>query len=173
MSMYISIPISLIPRLKALFMEVDGGPYYHGPDGSPLLTFIIDTAQFVGNMTIPIALILLGVLFAHLKIPRLFSNMPLPAMFWVTFCKLVLLPVIGVVFTQGLTCCDVISKDALVECFVAMLLSRTPTAVNQIIVTQLYAKDHDLNTLSAFLLLQYIFMFFSTVTITAIALWLL
>ncbi|KAK0442797.1 auxin efflux carrier [Desarmillaria tabescens] len=173
MSMYIAIPVSLIPQLKALFVEVDGGPYYHGPDGNPPLTFIINTAEFVGNITVPMALILLGASFARMKIPRPFSKMPLPAMFWVSFCKLALLPVIGILLTQVLTHRGVIPKDALVERFVAMLLSGTPSAVNQLIVTQLYAKDHDLDTLSAFLLLQYIFMFISTATITAIALSLL
>ncbi|PBK87810.1 auxin efflux carrier [Armillaria gallica] len=173
MSMYIAIPVSLIPQLKALFVEVDGGPYYQGPDGNPPLTFIINTAEFVGNITVPMALILLGASFARMKIPRPFSKMPLPAMFWVSFCKLALLPVIGILLTQELTHRGVILKDALVERFVAMLLSGTPSAVNQLIVTQLYAKDHDLDTLSAFLLLQYIFMFISTATITAVALSLL
>ncbi|KAK0502056.1 hypothetical protein EDD18DRAFT_1139119 [Armillaria luteobubalina] len=45
MSMYIAIPVSLIPQLKALFLEVDGGPYYQGPDGNPPLTFIINTGR--------------------------------------------------------------------------------------------------------------------------------
>ncbi|KAK0452081.1 uncharacterized protein EV420DRAFT_1645734 [Desarmillaria tabescens] len=40
-----SNPFSLIPQLKALFVEVDGGPYYHGPDGNPPLTFIINTGK--------------------------------------------------------------------------------------------------------------------------------
>ncbi|KAK0452080.1 uncharacterized protein EV420DRAFT_691123 [Desarmillaria tabescens] len=94
-------------------------------------------------------------------------------MFWVAFCKLALLPVIGILLTQGLTHRGVIFKDALVERFVAMLLSGTPSSVNQLIVTQLYAKDHDLDTLSVFLLFQYIFMFVSTATITAVTLSLL
>ncbi len=45
MSMYIAIPVSLIPQLKALFVEVDGGPFYQGPDGNPPLTFIINTGK--------------------------------------------------------------------------------------------------------------------------------
>ncbi|KAK0451927.1 hypothetical protein EV421DRAFT_1731698 [Armillaria borealis] len=135
MSMYIAIPISLIPQLKALFVEVDSGPSYHGPDGNPPLTFIITTGKFlmyifvsngypdvqpsfVGNMNIPMTLILLGASFARMKIPRPFTKMPLPALFWVSFCKLAFLPVIGVV-----------PKEALVERFVAMLLSGTPSAV--------------------------------------------
>ncbi|KAK0441969.1 auxin efflux carrier [Armillaria borealis] len=161
-SMYISIPISLVPQLKALFVEVDGGPYYHGPDGNPPLTFIINTAEFVGNINVPMALILLGASFARMKIPRPFKKMPLPAMFWVLFCKLALLPVIGILLTQALTHHGVIPKDALVERFVAILLSGTPSAVNQLIITQLYAKDHDLDTLSAFLLLQCEFLSFSS-----------
>ncbi|PBK63118.1 hypothetical protein ARMSODRAFT_1058287 [Armillaria solidipes] len=148
MSMYIAIPISLIPQLKALFVEVDGGPSYRGPDGNPPLTFIITTAEFVGNMNVPMTLILLGASFARMKIPRPFTEITLPALFWVSFCKLVLLPVIGILLTQELTHRSVVPKEALVERFVAMLLSGTPSAVSQLIVTQVYAKDHDLDTLS-------------------------
>ncbi len=61
------------------------------------------------------ALILLGASFARMKIPRPFRKMPLPAMFWVLFCKLALLPVIGILLTQALTHHSVIPKDALVE----------------------------------------------------------
>ncbi len=61
------------------------------------------------------ALILLGASFARMKIPHPFSKMPLPAMFWVSFCKLALLPVIGILLTQELTHRGVILKDALVE----------------------------------------------------------
>ncbi|KAK0219707.1 auxin efflux carrier [Armillaria nabsnona] len=172
-SIYIALPISLIPQLKALFVEVDGGPSYRGPDGNPPLTFIITTAKFVGNMNVPLILILLGASFARMKIPRPFNKMPLPALFWVSFCKLVLLPVIGILLTQELTHRGIVPKEALVERFVAMLLSGTPSAVSQLIVTQLYAKDHDLDTLSVLLLLQYGSMFISTATITAIALSLL
>ncbi len=46
-SMYIAVPISLIPQLKALFVEVDGGPSYRSPDGNPPLTFIITTGKFL------------------------------------------------------------------------------------------------------------------------------
>ncbi|KAK0224035.1 hypothetical protein IW262DRAFT_1459077 [Armillaria fumosa] len=46
----------------------------------------------------------------------------------------------------------VVPKEALVKCFVAMLLSVTPSAVSQLIVTQVCVKDHSLDTLSVLLL---------------------
>ncbi|KAK0451924.1 hypothetical protein EV421DRAFT_1683641, partial [Armillaria borealis] len=124
-----------------VFVEVDGGPSYRGPDGNPPLTVIITTGKslFVGNMNVPMTLILLGASFARMKVPRPFTKMPLPALFWVSFCKLALVSVIGVLLTQELTHYGVVPKEALR--FVAMLLSGTPSAVSQLIVTQLYAKD--------------------------------
>ncbi|PBK63121.1 hypothetical protein ARMSODRAFT_1024161 [Armillaria solidipes] len=145
----------VIPPLKELpdttvqaFVEVDDGPSYRGPDGNPPLSFIITIAEFVGNMNVPMTLILLGASFARMKIPRPFTKIPLPALFWVSFCKLALLPVIGVLLTPELTHRGVVPKEALVERFVATLLSGSPSAVSQLIVTQVYAKDHDLDTLS-------------------------
>ncbi|SJL10610.1 uncharacterized protein ARMOST_14000 [Armillaria ostoyae] len=164
LSMYIAIPISLIPQLKALFVEVDDGPSYRGPDGNPPLTFVITTGKF---------LMCIFVSNGYPDIPRPFTKMPLPALFWVSFCKLAFLPVIGILLTQELTHRGVVPKEALVERFVAMLLSGTPSAVSQLIVTQVYAKDHDLDTLTALLLLQYVLMFISTAIITAISLSLL
>ncbi len=46
-SMYIAIPTSLIPQLKALFVEVDGGLSERGPDGNPPSAFIITTGKFL------------------------------------------------------------------------------------------------------------------------------
>ncbi|PBK90834.1 hypothetical protein ARMGADRAFT_1166792 [Armillaria gallica] len=170
-SMYIAVPISFILQLKALFVKVDNGP-------SIVATFLcVSSALMVTLMysricwkhECPINPILLGASFARMKIPCPFNKMPLPALFWVSSCKLALLPVIGILLTQGLTHRGVVPKEALVERFVAMLLSGTPSAVSQLIVTQVYAKDRDLDTLSALLLLQYVFMFISTATITAIA----
>ncbi len=44
-TMYISLTCALIPQLKALFVKSDTGPQYHGPDGNPPLTFVIQTGQ--------------------------------------------------------------------------------------------------------------------------------
>ncbi|KIY73826.1 auxin efflux carrier [Cylindrobasidium torrendii FP15055 ss-10] len=173
-SMYISIVCALVPTLKALFVKSDAGPSFIAPDGNPPLNFVTETAKFVGNITVPMALILLGASFARMQIPKPLNKLPIPAILSVTFAKLVLLPVIGILFCQGIVTGGIVPKDALVERFVGMLLSGTPSAVNQLVVTQLYTTQQaDIDTLCAFLLAQYVFMFISTAAITAISLALL
>ncbi|KAI0782582.1 auxin efflux carrier [Abortiporus biennis] len=163
-TLLISLPIALIQPLKALFVDVSsmGGPNWKGPDGRPPLAFVIDTAEFVGDIAIPLALILLGSSFARLKVPRPISRLPILAMIAVALAKMLILPVIGVLMIQGMVSGGLIDKDAKVEKFVAMFLSGTPAAVNQMIVSSLYSPDGDVDTLSAFLLVQYVFMFFSS-----------
>jgi hypothetical protein len=59
---------------------------------------------------------------------------------------------------------------ALVLLFVAMFLAGTPSAVNQLVMTQIYSPDGTADTLSAFLALQYAFMFISSAALAATAL---
>ncbi|EPQ50561.1 hypothetical protein GLOTRDRAFT_66910 [Gloeophyllum trabeum ATCC 11539] len=166
----VSLPIALVNPLKALFVPVSGGPSWTGPDGKPPLAFIIDTATFLGSIAIPLALILLGASFARLRIPRPISRLPIPAMLAVSAAKMFLLPVIGVIIVQAMVHGGLIDRNARAEKFVGMLLSGTPAAVNQLIVASLYAPDGDVDTLSAFLLVQYVLMFFSSAALTAVAL---
>lgn len=44
----ISLPVALIKPLKALFVDTtaSGGPSWHGPDGNPPLTFVLDTGTY-------------------------------------------------------------------------------------------------------------------------------
>ncbi|PIL37564.1 hypothetical protein GSI_01258 [Ganoderma sinense ZZ0214-1] len=171
----VSLPIALIQPLKALFVDVSatGGPHFRGPDGRPPLAFLIDTASFMGGITVPLALILLGASFARIKTPSPLSRLPLMAMFLSTMAKMVMLPVIGVFLVQAMTKAGLVHKDEIALRFVMMFLSGTPTAVNQLIVASLYSPDGNVDNLSAFLLVQYIFMFISSSALTAVALLLL
>ncbi len=76
-------------------------------------------------MNVPMTLILLGASFARMKIPRPFSKIPLPALFWVSFCKLALLRIIGILLTRELTHRGVVPKEALVEVGSIFLLPRS------------------------------------------------
>ncbi|KAI1795059.1 auxin efflux carrier [Ganoderma leucocontextum] len=171
----VSLPIALIQPLKALFVNVSatGGPNFAGPDGRPPLSFMIDTANFMGGITVPLGLILLGASFARITMPRPLSRLPIMAMFLTTMAKMVILPVIGVFLVRAMTKTGLVHKDEKVLQFVMMFLSGTPTAVNQLIVASLYSPDGNVDNLSAFLLVQYIFMFFSSSALTAVALLLL
>ncbi|OCH94479.1 auxin efflux carrier [Obba rivulosa] len=171
-SLAVSIPIALIQDLKALFVDVSdsGGPSWHGPDGRPPLAFVMDTAQFIGNMSVPLALVILGASFAWLRIPRPLSRLPILAMILVTVAKLVVLPIIGIFLVQSMVTGGLIDKNAKAEKFVAIFLSGVPAAVNQLLVTAVYSPDGTSDTLSAFLLIQYIATFFSSAALTAVTL---
>ncbi|KAH9939276.1 auxin efflux carrier [Epithele typhae] len=146
----ISLPIALVPTLKALFVDIsdEGGPVFKGPDGRPPLAFLIDTGSFLGGITVPLALVLLGASFANITIPRPLSRLPLAAMFFSTFAKMVMLPVIGVFLVQAFTNSGLVDRKAIALRFVMMFLSGTPTAVNQLIVSSLYAPEGKVDTLS-------------------------
>jgi hypothetical protein len=83
-----------------------------------------------------------------MKIPRPISRLPIPAMITSALVKLVLLPVMGVFIVQAMVRNGLIPQEAKAEKFVAMFLSGTPAAVNQVIVSTLYAPDGELDTLT-------------------------
>ena len=81
----------------------------NAPDGKPPLSFVIDTTTFLGGMTIPATLFLLGAALARLKVrqntvgmgltqktPKRWKKQPLVAIFTMTLVKMVLVPLIGV-----------------------------------------------------------------------------
>lgn len=75
-----AILIALVKPLKALIIHVPGFTSIpDAPDGQPPLSFIYQTADFIGALGIPAALILVGASFARLKIPRPISKLPLAA----------------------------------------------------------------------------------------------
>ncbi|KAJ3933344.1 MAG: auxin efflux carrier [Lentinula lateritia] len=171
----ISLPVSVIQPLKALFTDAtaSGGPDWTGPDGSPPLNFIMDTATFVGGLCIPLSLIILGASFARMSIPKRLSTLPIPAMIMVTLSKEVLVPVVGIFLTQTFVNKGLIPKENLAQRFVAIFLSGTPTAVKKLVVANLYAPEGGMDTLTAFLVVEYTFMFISSTALTAVALLLL
>ncbi|KAJ4474504.1 auxin efflux carrier [Lentinula aciculospora] len=146
----ISLPVSVIQPLKALFTDAtaSGGPDWIGPDGSPPLNFIMDTATFIGALCVPLSLIILGASFARMSIPKRLSTLPIPAMILVTLSKEVMVPVIGIFLTQTFVAKGLIPKESLAQRFVAIFLSGTPTAVNQLVVATLYAPEGGMDTLT-------------------------
>jgi hypothetical protein len=70
-ALILALPCSLVLPIKALFVPVDGwtgSRMPHAPDGKPPLAFILETASFVGAMTVPATLILLGASMARLTV---------------------------------------------------------------------------------------------------------
>lgn len=91
LSIFISFPIALVPKLKSLFVEVDGVHIPPAPDGQPPLAFIMDTATFVGAASVPLGLICLGSALARMSVPRnQWRNLPIGAIISLAFAKMIL-----------------------------------------------------------------------------------
>ena len=86
-------------------------------------------AQFMGGITVPLALVLLGASFARFQVPRPLSRLPIMAMVLTTLAKMAVLPVIGVFLVQAMTAAGIVDREAKVLRFVMIFLSGTPTAV--------------------------------------------
>ena len=145
-----SLCIALIQPLKALFVDVssEGGPLWKGPDGKPPLAFLMDTglsnqpprlavnlpfvfsiAAFIGSITIPLSLVLLGSFFARMKIPRPISRLPIAAILSACVAKMVLLPIIGVFIVRAMVNRGFIPPQNRAQIFVSMYLSGTPISI--------------------------------------------
>lgn len=120
-AIYIALPISLIPQLKALFIEVPGVHMPPAPDGQPPLAFIQDIATFIGAASIPLGLVCLGSSLARLNVPvAQWRKLPVGAISWLAIGKMIIIPVLGVLICQGLVNAGVLFKDDKVLIFVCM-----------------------------------------------------
>ncbi len=109
----VSFPIALVPKLKALFLEVPGTIIHPAPDGQPPLAFILDSTTFVGAASVPLGLICLGSSLARLPFPQRheWKTLPTGAIMWIAIMKMLIMPVLGVLICQGLTKVGFISKE--------------------------------------------------------------
>ncbi|WRT64564.1 uncharacterized protein IL334_001496 [Kwoniella shivajii] len=171
----LGIICSTVQPIKALF--VTGVPGWSGtripnaPNDEPPLAFIMDTATFLGSISIPGGLVLLGASFGRLKVPKNWNEVPFAAIFAMTAFKMIVTPIIGTFFVIGLRDhTSLYPKEDKMRTFVAVLLSGTPASVNQLVITQLYNPHGTADTLSTFLALQYIMMPILSTALAAIAL---
>jgi hypothetical protein len=73
---------SLVQPLKALLAPTDGwtgARMPNAPDGNPPLFFLLDTAAYIGALTVPLGLMLLGSSFARLQLPARIRDAPISA----------------------------------------------------------------------------------------------
>lgn len=124
LSILVAVPISLITPLKALFTPVPNSPIPNAPDGQPPLAFILDTTTFIGNGSVPLGLICLGSALARLKIPRHdWKSLPVGAIAWLALSKMIVMPVLGVLITNGFVSVGLIPAENKVLRFVSAYVS--------------------------------------------------
>lgn len=123
-TLLVAFVIAIVTPLKALFVPLiheDGTPIIlFAPDGAPPLSFLLDTATFLGNASVPLGLVCIGAAFAKLRIPKRVKDLPLGAISALAIGRLILQPVVGVFMTQGLVRVGAIHEDDKVLRFLVM-----------------------------------------------------
>ncbi|KAJ7087905.1 hypothetical protein B0H15DRAFT_1022512 [Mycena belliarum] len=126
-NLHIFLPGSV--AILGLFVEIEGTHIHPAPDGQPPLAFLLDATSFIGAASAS-------------------ANGSLG--------KMLITPVLGVLFCKGLVHINLISREDKVLQFV--LLTSPPTATTQVFVAQVYSGTGSAEHLSAFLITQYILM---------------
>ncbi|KAJ7708370.1 auxin efflux carrier [Mycena rosella] len=171
LSIILSFPIALIPALKGLFVEVASPHIPSAPDGRPPLSFLFDTATFIGAASVPLGLVCLGSALARLEVPRgQWNHLPVGAILSMAVGRMLVMPVLGVLVAKGLTNAGIISREDKVLQFVCIVFSCLPTGTTQVFVTQVYSGTGSAEHLSAFLIPQYMLMFLSMTGLIAYSL---
>lgn len=104
LALFGALIIALVPNLKTLFVYTAEASYHPTAPGGqePPLAVIYQTASFVGGASVPLGLVVLGGSIAKMEIPRPINRLPLASIASMAGIKLVLLPIIGFFFVQGL-----------------------------------------------------------------------
>lgn len=174
-ALLVSLPIALIPTLKALFVYSDDTNFHPtAPDGDPPLSILYETTLFIGAASVPLGLVVLGASLAKMKIPRPVSRLPLASIISMAVIKLVILPVIGYLLVQGLVRhTTMISESDRVLRFTLVLMSCVPTGTVQVVYSSLFCppgQQDNSALLSSYVIVQYAVWIVSSTILTALAL---
>lgn len=117
----VALLISLVKPLKALFVVVENSPIPNAPDGQPPLAFIMDACTFIGAASVPLGLVCLGSALARMNIQlSQWRDLPIAAITWLAIGKMLVMPVLGVLITEGLVHGGIIKEEQKVLRFVCM-----------------------------------------------------
>ncbi|KAI6112237.1 hypothetical protein EDD16DRAFT_1603667 [Pisolithus croceorrhizus] len=152
-----------ISAVSALFVaDVPGVNMPPAPDGQPPLAFLLNTATFIGAC------------ISRLEIPSgSWRKFPLASIGALAAARLLVMPILGVLISQGLTRIGLINTEDKVLRFVCIFFSCLPTATTQVYLTQVYSGTGTAGHLSAYLIPQYILMIGTMTGLTAYTLRLL
>lgn len=125
LSIILAFIIAIVPVLKALFVpDVPGVTMPLAPDGQPPLAILLNTLTFIGGASVPLGLMTLGSALARLEIPNgRLRSLPLGAVSALAIGRMVIMPVLGVLITQGLTRVGLLDANDNVLRFVCMYVT--------------------------------------------------
>lgn len=167
----LGIIVALIPWVKACFVDT----YVHvhkAPDKEPVLNFLMDFTGYIGNACVPLGLLLLGGTLARLEINSLPKGF-IKSAIMMTIFRLVVLPIIGIAWTNKLTKINWLETRA--SKFIMILTWAMPSATAQVYFTAFYTPtegdDHiQMDCLSVFFIIQYSILFITLSIVVTYAL---
>ncbi|QEU61043.1 hypothetical protein KDRO_D07400 [Kluyveromyces lactis] len=155
----LGIICSMIPWVQALFVNT----YVHvhnAPDGLPVLNFIMDATEYIGNACVPLGLLLLGGTIARLEVKSIPQGFIFVAIAMATI-RLAVIPIIGVLWTNKIFNMNWIESD--IAKLVIILTFAMPSATAQIYFTAFFTPMEgphlQMDCLSVLFVVQYIFLF--------------
>lgn len=155
----LGIIVAMIPWVKALFVHTDVH-VHNAPDGLPVLNFLMDFTQYIGNACVPLGLLLLGGTIARLEVGKLPKGF-LKVAVLMTVLRLMVIPIIGVAWANKLY--DINWLDNVIGKFIMILTWSMPSATSQVYFTAFYTpiegSHMQLDCLSVFILMQYAILF--------------
>ncbi|KAK6496799.1 Protein M3, variant 3 [Arthrobotrys musiformis] len=105
-----ALVIAVVPQLRALFVPTTRVKMPTAPDGRPPLDFIIQFASYGGQLSPVMGLAMLGAALSRIRVRHL------PEGFWMSiaatcFLKLIVGPILGILWIQGLKHTPLINDD--------------------------------------------------------------
>lgn len=135
-SLVLSMVVSMIPWVKALFVSTNQAHLPNAPDGLPPLSFIVDFTEYVAQACVPLGLLILGATLARLEVSQLtWKVLRTPLM--ITGLRLVILPIIGTAIIAGFARYGWFDDDDILR-FVSTIVWCLPNATSLIYLTAFY-----------------------------------
>lgn len=159
----VSITISMIPWVQALFIHSSQVSLPNAPDKQPPLSFIMDFAGYIGAAQVPFGLLLLGGTIGRLRLKNLPKNLwRLPL--GITFVKLFIFPIIGCAFDAKIYRNGMFYGQDILY-FVSNINFCLPPATSLLYITAFYTpndgKNHiQMDILALVYIFHYVFLVF-------------
>ncbi|KAJ3256733.1 Protein M3 [Chytriomyces hyalinus] len=136
--------VTMIPALRSLFYDPSGS--------SQPLSFAFKSFSLIGGGAVPIGILNVGTALGRLT-PKKFA--PPRVIGAIAFCRLVIMPVIGIAAVQAMAVNGVINADDKMMRFVLMLQTAVPTASSAVYITQFWHPEGDADAIASVILVQY------------------
>ncbi|KAK9761866.1 Protein M3 [Basidiobolus ranarum] len=150
----LGITVGLAPPLKKLFVQPPSS------NTEPPLLFLFELIRMIGAAYLPISLCNLGAALSRLSI----RAVPLRITISFALVKLVLTPIIGILFVQALVYkFHIISPEDRPLRFLSMFAACVPTATSIMILSQFFSPNGETREVAAVLVVQYIIGIFTMV----------